>query len=131
MKRRLEPYLMLALLLIAHCTEPATRRSTVAEPECPSVDFRQELHAATFHFEHGVLADGRAALARARDLSGGSADAISTGLLTRLAVIERAIDSDPARARGELELLRADFRDWACLPEPLHRQFHALLPRGF
>ena len=128
--RHLESSLTFALLAV-NCSEPRVPKSAEVAAQCPSVDVLQELHAATFHFENGLTADGRAALARARALSREPADPTTRGLFERLAVVERAVDDDAARARGELEQVRVEFRDWACLPEALHSQFHALLPERF
>ncbi len=119
---------MAALTISPCCTSGSAARPVDAAARCPAVDVIEALHAATFHFEHGASTDGRAALARARALSRSSLDAIARGVLDRLTVVERSIDTDPNRARGELEQIRVAFRDWACLPEPLHQRFHAVLP---
>jgi hypothetical protein len=118
--------LAFALAIGTSCTRSSPRKLD-AVSACPPVDFIERLHAATFHFEHGSSTDGRAALAQAHLLSGGPLDATAHGVLDRLAVIEHAIDVDSNRARGEIEQIRVAFRDWACLPEPLHQRFHAAL----
>lgn len=78
------------------------------------------------HTVYRSVPDGRAALTRARGLAGGQLDA--TDGLDRLGVVERTVDADSNRARGELEMIRVAFRDWSCMPEPLHQRFHAALP---
>ena len=96
---------------------------------CPSPELIRALHAATFHFEHGSAADGRASLELARHAPG-ERDATASEVLARLERIERAIDAGPKSAAvvGELERSRLAFREWRCFPEPLHEDFHRSLP---
>jgi hypothetical protein len=116
-----------AVAALAGCAARSPSRAVDAAA-CPTVALLEALHAATFHFEHGSAADGRAALATARAGAAGSSDPTLKALLDRLAVVDASIDRDEPRARGELEWIRAAFRDWSCLPEPLHQRFHAALP---
>jgi hypothetical protein len=115
------------LLLLGGC-RAAAPPAVDAATGCPPVALIEALHAATFHFEHGSAGEGRADLARARSLARDAPDAEVARVLARLAVVDAAIDAQPDRARGELEQIRAAFRDWRCMPEPLHQRFHAALP---
>lgn len=95
---------------------------------CPPEELIEALHAATFHFEHGLSSDGRSALGRARELARETLDSTVRSTLERLSLVEQTVDRDPNRALSELEWIRVAFRDWSCLPEPLHQRFHSALP---
>lgn len=99
-------------------------------PPCPSPAALEEIHAAAFHFEHGAIAAAEEHLARARALApaGRAADPVTAQILAQLSVASQRIRTDHERAILEVEAVRLTFREWRCLPEELHRQFHVKLP---
>lgn len=107
--------------------------SPVTRDSCPSETALEALHAATFQFEHGLRAEGYAALERARRLLARPVDATSAAVLTRLDRVAAMLSAGkttgiPSEALVELEAIRVTFRSWPCLPEAMHAQFHAALP---
>lgn len=136
----LRPLVLLAAVASFGCA----RSAPTAAPACPSEAFLEAVHAAAFHFEHGTAARGWQSLEQARALAPAEPGGKSREVLDRLEGAARMIDEPqaplpadpnaawlrpPDQARYELEKLRLEFADWACLPEPLHQRFHAALPK--
>ncbi len=115
--------LLVALLACSTATPPPTDR-----PACPSASLIKELHAVAFYFQQGPTAVARDHLARAHASALAGADGVSRQILARLDEVSRRIDTDAVWAQTETEQLRLAFGDWPCLPETMHRRFHAALP---
>ena len=110
----------------AHSEADASAHHALA---CPSPVLLEELHAATFYFEHGAAGEARDHARRARDMAAHEPlDPTAKATMEALARVDASIEGQPDVARSELELVRLGFREWSCLPEDVHQHFHERLP---
>jgi len=123
---------MLSLLSTWGCDRGALTSSGDASSlssTCPAAPLVEQLHAATFFFEHGSADTARDHLRRARDFAAHDhLDATATTVLGTLVRVDAEIAQNPAMAKNEVEQVRAAFADWPCLPDDMHRGFHSALP---
>jgi len=128
-----------ACVLASSCEESApricgpsqpNREPAIAAPpgECPPERLVRELHAASFHFQHGPVEEGHQHLARARQLAAEIGPSELGGSLARLSSISERIRDEPDWAQSETEHVRLFFSSWRCIPDEMHDRFHEALP---
>ena len=99
-----------------------------AAKKCPSEQLLREVHATSFHFQHGPVEKGRQHLARARALSEATDEEEIGRVLAQLSAISKRVTAEPDWAQSETEDLRLFFSSWTCIPEEMHDRFHEALP---
>jgi hypothetical protein len=99
-----------------------------AAEACPPEQLLRALHASSFHFQHGPVAQGRRHLAQAQELAHGPATGALGGVLAKLSSISARIAGEPDWAHSETEQIRLFFSEWRCIPDEMHTRFHEALP---